>query len=399
MTRVPTFALHQLTLFHTLNTQARTADLSVQLASDKKSQTYSGIAKETLRLVSLETRRGEIAQFTRNIDSAEQRLSLMDTTIVSIEDLALELRDALDRTLQQPNATGGNLAQFAANIRDAIAGLLNTRSGDTFLFGGTRSDRLPVDLMGAGYTGVSLIQSNGTTVDRTYYEAYYEQTLGNTLPFAQGSFYDQIYFDKNGVLPTVPAPADPDNPTLAEFVAEDPGLWQYYVDRLNSAQTLTTPKIDYYQGDFQANSVRADAQLDVAYDVRADALAFQQILSAADAIARLPNGDATDVNERAIIEKAHSMVKAALQTPTGAGYNSISQIRMNITSSRQTLESALERHERFDAYAEGIISDIENIDQADVIVRLQSDQQALEASFSMLGRLQSLSLLNFLPLS
>ena len=372
------------------------ADLSVQLASDKKSQTYSGISQDALRLVSLETRRAEISQFTMNIGHAEQRLKLMDTTVASVEELALDLRDTLDSVLQQPDATGGNLPQIGVNIRDSIAGLLNTRSGDSYLFSGTRGDRQPIDLNAAGYNDVSLIEADGTTVDSTFYEAYYTQVLGNTLPFAQGSFYNQIYFDKNGVVPTVPAPVDADNPTLTEFNAEDPGLWQYYVDRLNSAQMLATPKIDYYQGNAQANVVRADAQVDVTYDVRADTLAFQQILTAADAIANLPNGDATDVNERAIITKARDMIKEALETPSGAGFNSITQIRMNVTWARQTLENTLERHESFDAYAEGIITDIENINPADVIVRLQNDQQALEASFSMLARLQSFSLLDFI---
>ena len=61
-----------------------------------------------------------------------------------------------------------------------------------------------------------------TTVDETFYQGYYTEVLGNSLPFAQGSFYNQIYFDKNGSLPTGPLPGDPDNPTLTEFVAEDP---------------------------------------------------------------------------------------------------------------------------------------------------------------------------------
>ncbi len=396
MTRVSTFALQQMTLYHTLNTQARTADLGVQLASDKKSQTYSGISQDALRLVSLETRRAETAQFTKNIDHAEQRLSLMDTTIVAIEDLALELRDALDRTLQEPNATAGSLKQIAVNIRDAIAGLLNTRRGDSYLFGGTRGDRQPIDFNAAGYNSTSLIQSNGTTVDSTLYQAYYTQVLGNTLPYAQGSFYNQIYFEKNGVAPTVPAPVDPNNPTLSEFNAEDPGLWQFYVDRLNSTQMLANPKVDYYQGNAQANTVRADAQVDVTYDVRADTVAFQQILSAADAIANLPVGDASDINEKAIIAKARDMAKNALETPSSAGFNSITQIRMGITWARQTLENTLERHESFETYAEGIVKDIESIDPAEVIVRLQSDQQALEASFSVLARLQSFSLLEFI---
>jgi flagellin-like hook-associated protein FlgL len=396
MTRVPTFSTQQLTLFHTLNTQSRMADLQLQLASGKKSQAYSGVSKDSLKIITLETRRLEIAQFTKNINTADNRLKLMDATVESIEELALELRDILDRSLQLPDAAGGNLPAIAANLRDAIVGLLNTRIGDTFLFGGTRTDRLPVDITGAGYNNMSLIQSDGVTVDRTFYEAYYTQVLGNTLPYAQGSFYNQIYFEKNGVAPTVPAPADPDNPTLAEFVAEDPGLWQYYVDRMNSAQMLANPKADYYQGDTNANSIRADATLTINYDVRADQLVFQQLIAAADAIANLPNGDANDANERAVMAKAREMVRNSLGTNGNPGFNTINQVRMSVTTIRETIGNTLERHQRFDAYAEGVIADLENIDEADVIVRLQGDQSALEASFAMLARLQSLSLLNFL---
>lgn len=396
MTRVPTFSTQQLTLFHTLNTQSRMADLQLQLASGKKSQVYSGVSKDSLKIITLETRRLEITQFTKNINSAENRLKLMDVTVESIEELALELRDILDRTLQQPDAAGGNLPTIAANLRDAIVGLLNTRIGDTFLFGGTRTDRLPVDITGTGYNGMSLIQGDGVTVDSAFYDAYYTQVLGNTLPYAQGSFYNQIYFDKNGVAPTVPAPADPDNPTLAEFVAEDPDLWQYYVDRMNSAQMLANPKVDYYQGDTNANSIRADSTLTINYDVRADQLVFQQLIAAADAIANLPNGDANDANERAVMAKAREMVRNSLGTNGNPGFNTINQVRMSVTTIRETLGNTLERHQRFDAYAEGVIDDLENIDEADVIVRLQGDQSALEASFAMLARLQSLSLLNFL---
>ena len=43
-----------------------------------------------------------------------------------------------------------------------------------------------------------------------------------------------------------------------------------------------------------------------------------------------------------------------------------------------------------------MIADIEQIEPAEVIARLQSDQVALEASFTALARIQSLSLVNFL---
>ncbi len=396
MTRVPTLAQHQLTLFHTLNTKQRLNDLQIQLVTNTKSQPYSGIAQDALRLVSLESRRSQIGQFLRNIDTADGRLALMDTSISSIGELARDFRALLNDVLVGPQAIGNNVTEFATNLRNMLADLLNTTDGQRYLFGGTRTDRPPVDLDPATYTSPSLIESDGITVDSTFYEAYYTQVLGNTLPFAQGSFYDQIFFEKNGVVPSGPLPGDPDNPTLSELIAEDPDLWQYYVNRLDSAEMLANPKTDYYQGDLEANAVRADSDLELSYDVRADHPAFQQILAALDAVASLPSGDAGNTFERAVISKARDMLNGALEPLSGAGFQTLNELRMRIAGTRETLNFTRERHERFDAYAEGIIHDIETIDQSEVIVRLQSDQQVLEASYAILARLQSLSLLEFI---
>lgn len=396
MIRVGTLAQNNLTLFHTLNTLARAQDLQIQLASDKKSQDYAGIDKDALRLVSLEVTRLEITQFTSNITTGEQRLELLDLSVTSIEEVTRDFRGVLDTALNGPDALGSDLVQLAADRLAMVADLLNSRDGARFLFGGARVDRAPVDLTSPGYTSVGLIEADGVTVDSTYYEADYTQVQGNTLPFAQGSFYQQIFFDKNGVLPSGPLPADLDNPTLSEFVAEDPALWQYYVDRLDSAALLANPKLDYYQGDTQATVVRADDDLDVTFDVRADLTAFQQILSALDAVANLPDGDTGDPFQRAVVEKARNMLNGALDTLNGSGIDTLDQFRIELSRARDNLKFARERHESLSAYAEGVIHDIEHIDRNEVVVRLQSNQQVLEASYASLARLQSLTLLDFI---
>lgn len=396
MTRVGTLAQNNLTLFHTLNTLSRVQDLQIQVASDKKSQDYAGISKDALRLVSLEVTRLEITQFTSNITTGEQRLQLLDLSVTSIEEVSRDFRGVLDTALNGPDALGSNLVQLAADRLAMVADLLNSRDGARFLFGGARVDRPPVVLSPPGYSSVSLIEADGVTVDSTYYEADYTQVQGNTLPFAQGSFYQQIYFDKNGVLPVGPLPADLDNPTLSEFVAEDPALWQYYVDRLDSAALLANPKLDYYQGDTQATIVRADDDLDVSFDVRADLTAFQQILSALDAVANLPDGDTGDPFQRAVVAKARNMLNAALDTLNGSGIDTLDQLRIELSRARDNLSFARERHESLSAYAEGVIHDIEHIDRNEVVVRLQGNQQVLEASYASLARLQSLTLLDFI---
>jgi len=69
---------------------------------------------------------------------------------------------------------------------------------------------------------------------------------------------------------------------------------------------------------------------------------------------------------------------------------------MELARARDNLTVAQERHEGFFAYAEGVIHDLENIDRNEVIVKLQSQQQVLEASYASLAQVQSLTLLDFL---
>ncbi len=396
MTRVAFFAHHNLSLFHALNTQSRLSDLNIQLATGKKAQNYAGISKDVGRLVGLEITRARTEQFIKNIDRADQRLELMDLAAANVEEIGRELRTTLETALSGPDALSGTLPTVASNMRLLVTEALNSRDGDRFLFGGTRSDRAPVDLSGAGYTPVRLIKSDGTTVDQTFYQSYYTDVLGNTLPFAQTTFYQQIYFDKNGSLPTGPLPGDLNNPTLTEFVAEDPNLWQYYVDRLNSTQMLTTPKTDYYQGNQQAQSVRTDDNSTLSYDVRADQLAFQQLITALDAVANLPTGSSSNQFEKALIQKARDMVNLVLEAGPSDSLSSIERLRTTLTNPRETMKFARDRHENLSTYAEGLAVDIEGIDQAEVIVKLQEDQLTLQASFTSLSRLQQLSLVNFI---
>jgi flagellar hook-associated protein 3 FlgL len=60
------------------------------------------------------------------------------------------------------------------------------------------------------------------------------------------------------------------------------------------------------------------------------------------------------------------------------------------------LDSIDEQHATAQIFLEGLVSDIEDVDLAEAITRLNQDQTALAASFQVLGSLSRLSLLNFL---
>ena len=278
MTRVAPIAQRKLMLFHTLNTQARLLDRQLQMGTGKVAQQYAGIADQSARLVSLEASVAHAAQYVSNITFFDHRLALADLSLETLDTSARDVRAALNSVVNFPTSHASDLRQMAADVRDLVRNMMNIRDGARYLFAGTRIDQQPVSL-GAGYASIALIESDGVTVDETFYQSYDTDVLGNTLPYAQGSFYDQIYFDKNGAPPGGPAPADPDNPTLSEFVAEDPDLRSYYVARMDSSQMLANPKLDYYSGDQQDQSFRISESLEVGLEVSADDVALQQILT------------------------------------------------------------------------------------------------------------------------
>lgn len=62
-------------------------------------------------------------------------------------------------------------------------------------------------------------------------------------------------------------------------------------------------------------------------------------------------------------------------------------------------QSALDRHEATSAYFAKFISDIEDVDLAEAVSRLNMDQAAAQAAARMIAGLNQLSLLNFLPVA
>lgn len=394
MNRIAPFAQQDLAFFNTQLTQQRVFKAQLQLSTGKVAQDYSGIAQQSARLVSVETTIVSVDQFTRNIGLVDQRLSLMDIALQNIDDVTRDLRGIVDSMKNQPTERYAELREFAINAKAIIAEALNTSDATRHLFGGSRVDQSPVNLA-SPYRPVSLVQSDGA-VDQTFYDSYYENVLTNTLPYAQGSFYQQIYFDKNGVLPTVPVPADLNNPTLTEFVAEDPALWQYYIDRIDSTQMLANPKADYYQGDNANQSVRISASQTLSYGARANGEPFQQLLMAVDALASLPTTAPATTFLQPLVTKVSAILDKVLNEVPGDGFESLGEVRLRLTVPRSTLKTVREGHEQFTSYALNVVTEIEGIDRAEVISRMQSDQFALEVSYAALARVGSLSLLDFL---
>lgn len=131
------------------NTQRRLTNFQIQIATEKKSQTYSGISQDSERLVRIENQVTLLNRFKKTNELMDLRLSLTETSLTGIEDTISDFRSLLG-TFNAQQQFG---EQEIKNIQEAafrallnMQTLLNSEADGRFLFSGTRARTRPVDL-------------------------------------------------------------------------------------------------------------------------------------------------------------------------------------------------------------------------------------------------------------
>ena len=150
--RVSTLAQQQLITSNALRTQRNVNDLQVQIASGKKTQSFSGIAENAGRLVNLKSELSQAEQFIQNITITEKRLDLMAFAMDQIEGIARKARTDFATALNGSEADDIQLSLMAQASLDQIVEIFNTKDDSRFLFSGGAIETKPVNLSNAAYT-------------------------------------------------------------------------------------------------------------------------------------------------------------------------------------------------------------------------------------------------------
>lgn len=147
----------------------------------------------------------------------------------------------------------------------------------------------------------------------------------------------------------------------------------------------STADLNYYQGDQQILSVRADVDLTVNYGVTASDPAIEKLIRTLHLVS---TAIVSPVPDTARLQEALSLAEEAA--------NEIPLVVSQIGAARKTLETANAVHAETLLYTEQTIGDLQTTDLAEAITLLTADQSSLEASFATLAQMRSISLLNFL---
>jgi len=144
----------------------------------------------------------------------------------------------------------------------------------------------------------------------------------------------------------------------------------------------TTADTAYYLGDDAVQSVKVTDSASVDYGVNANESGFEKALRAANMLANI---DSTD--EDAIAE-AYDLATQAMDELLAA------QGRLGVNANR--LESWSQRQDTAASLMSERISDVKAVDTAQVAVEISQYETTLEASYAVLGKLNSLRLLDYL---
>jgi len=157
----------------------------------------------------------------------------------------------------------------------------------------------------------------------------------------------------------------------------------------------TAANLDYYGGDSVVQQARIDEGFVVNYGVRANESAIEKIIRSFDSISEISFSSPTSAAQVTAIEAAVTLLTEALDVNTG-GQKTIGALFAEVELNRSLLNDIKSKHENFSAFAERTIFDIERIDTAEAITRLNIEQVTLEASCTVIAIIQRLSLSNFL---
>ncbi|WP_413207059.1 flagellin [Rhodospirillum sp. A1_3_36] len=157
---------------------------------------------------------------------------------------------------------------------------------------------------------------------------------------------------------------------------------------------VTVQPQTYYKGDGLAYEHRMDDSRTIEVGVTGKDPAFEKAIRAMGIIAQ---GDLANNPQR--VQEALTLIADAMEhspdntTEEASDLNTVAQ---TIGLNAKTLDATITQQENFQVFLENRISDTENVDKNEVLVRLSDESKVLETAYAAFSRISNLSLLNYL---
>ncbi len=335
VSRVASFGQQALLLSATLENQVRVATAQEQIATGRQTDEFRGLAGQTTTLLGAQSTLTRVETFQRTIDTINGTITANDVQVGGIISAFEDIQDTL--RLAIANDQGAGIEQLLETNYQFIVNALNTNFNGGFLFAGANTGTQPL----------SSVTIGGTSFDIT------------TLDGLQNAI-------TAGAAEVPPL-------TAADVIAQ-------------AFQNSDIP--------FQA---RVADGVDIEFGLLANEIgeaglnAIQSVIGYIQDPATLP----VDQLEGPLSDTAQAFLTGILADFDAAIDAARTQQTANGLTA-QRLEVIDSQHADSAVFLETFIADIQDVDIAEAITRLNNDQVALQASFQAIRSLSDLSLLDFL---
>ena len=324
--------------------QARMTEYSEQSSTGKKGTVYGALGSDVRQSIDLRGNVNELDTYQKNIATAQLRVTSAIETMDRIKNVARDVRDQLTKLSGNPPPDQTVVKDIAQRGYNEVAQLLNTKVEGRYIFAGSDIGNEPFPNAGQFFTDV-----------QTEVNAYAANGAPATLAATTTIATDDTYFS------TALQAADP-SPLTARV---DRNLDITYQVRANGPELPTPP----------AGQIEP----------------FREILRSLATAANLT----FDKNNPASFDDFQTMLNTTRTSLDSAA--KLVDNHVGIFGSNAARMKALDtQHDETTVTLKQGIGDVEDVDMAETISKLQLVQTQLQASYKVTATLQKVNLIDFI---
>ncbi len=336
-------------------------EVQKQIATGKKSDTFGGYAPVARTVINLQNEFSRRESYINSIAIAQPRLAATQTALGRISTIMGDIqKTALSAAGTGPKDANLIRQQAQSSLKE-LTSLLNTKSDGQYIFAGSDSANAPIpsdDLMGGTSSLFTDISARLSQIDGT---------PGNTL--------DDVLADINAL-----AMDDTSGRTIfsASLSAPKPVGTQDEAPRSIAADDGQRVAVSPQSISYKDPTAPADSTGSWVRDLMRD---LMTLASAPDSLINSADGEA--MMGRIAGNMDREMV-------------SLGRTTANLAMSQRSLDALSEKHADMRVALKSQSSNVEDIDYTEAAARLKILETQLQSSWTILSRLGSMSLANFL---
>lgn len=399
--RISTSQIFKQNLNSMMAKQNSTAELVTQLSVGKKVITTGDDPVAAVGIDNLNQQNVLIEQYLRNIDFANHRLSLTESKLGMVDNIAASFRDKF-LSANNGGITNIGRSQIAAEMRDDLNVLLDIANSQdesgNYIFSGFKTDTLP--FVFDANDNIRFQGDTGVRYATVAFSAEVGVNISGESAFLQGqNAIGDFAIDYNNNNQTGIFEVEKASITNTAAYINDDYNFNFYNHLGNVGLVVTN----------SANNVVAavnqfDSSIPVSFNGIEVTIDGQPQVGDSFRISPEQNVNFFDAMQQAIAMLENN----TLDTPAGkaefsqvlqnldASSDQVGTSRVRIGSQLNNIDGYINRHNEEKVVNAGALSILEDLDYAEAITELEKEKIALNAISTVIGKIGTLSLFDYL---